>query len=295
MKRIVHCRLGGGLGNQLFRYAAARALALELDADSVFEVGGFSRDSFGRKYLLDHFVGPRSLRKTRMRDSFPGRLLLRLGRRNRKCLWEREFMEKPPGASDVGMCRKIAIEGYWQSEIYFRKHRETILKELEFGIELDAANRTWVDHIQAAEDAVAIHFRSYREVACPVAGKIMPAEYYSSACRKILERYPRAKFFLFTDDVQAARAVLSHELELKFVDVNSEGGEEAGVRDLYLMSRCRHFITANSSFSWWGAWLSQNVHGMFEETPAGRVACYPSERLSHPAMVPSFGKTLDSR
>jgi hypothetical protein len=119
-----------------------------------------------------------------------------------------------------------------------------------FAAHAEPAYRTAVD----AEMSVSVHVRRGDYATSPEALKthgLMEDDYYRRACGVMRDLHPGCRFYVFSDDPTAAAELFSGQ---KDVTVLPAGRWE---RDLYLMHRCRHHITANSSFSWWGAWLGR--------------------------------------
>lgn len=257
-------RLAGGLGNQLFQYAFGRGLAvrngvpLTLDA-----VSGFPRDPFRRSFGLGPFaVCCDYLPESRAYDSPIGRLrrrlLLawsqRLPLERRSYVVETDYARWDPAVSGLRIARPTYFEGYWQHEEYFRDIREPLLQELTLSRDPGAECRAIADRMPERR-AVAIHVRCLRHV---VAGASDPPRleidpgYYERAVAFIAERIEHPAFFVFSDDPAWAREHVACPQPCEYL-----GAGRADYEDLWLMSRCRGFIIGNSTFSWWGAWLSR--------------------------------------
>ncbi len=152
----------------------------------------------------------------------------------------------------------VYINGYFQSERYFRDYageiRSVFLKQA-----LIAENDFWNQEIKSAAVPVAMHVRRGDYTANPETLKfhgICDSEYYEKAVKNILEKHAGAQFFVFSDDIGAAAAELGHLSDnMRFVEHNTP---RIAAYDMLLMSRCRHHVIANSTFSWWGAWLNEN-------------------------------------
>lgn len=242
---MVIVQLTGGLGNQMFQYAAARRLAWFLQTPLKMDVTFYQYNQL-RVYGLDHFKinGEMAdaeeifwIKQTRQLKekafSFDGELLHGLS------------PEKPD----------VYLEGYWQSEKYFRDLREIICEEFSLKDALDPENQEYLEWIETSE-SVSIHIRRGDYVANPTVNYlhgVCPADYYSRAMEAITQSIDRPHFFVFSDDKQWGKNNLPDHYNLTFVDLN---GPDRDYYDLHLMRHCKHHIIANSSFSWWGAWLS---------------------------------------
>lgn len=251
-------RLEGGLGNQLFQYAAGRSLALATGRDLLLDSSAYRADPL-RSYQLDRFaIAARPLRRGdvpwfRLRRSRLGAILPRRARVEivREAFPARVPVWPEPGAaSDPGTPYLI---GYWQSERYFAPIADTIRREVRVNAAPEERNARLLAEI-AAGDAVAIHVRRGDYVSNPVATAyhgLCGLDYYRAAIRRLAESVPRPHCFVFSDDLDWVRTNLDTGHPTTFVGHNTDTPWE----DLRLMAACRHFIVANSSFSWWGAWL----------------------------------------
>jgi hypothetical protein len=251
-------RLEGGLGNQLFQYAAGRTIALETGRKLLLDLSAYSEDRL-RSYQLDHFaiaarplrrgdVPLLQLRRSRLRGLVP--------RRWRYGIVREAFPARLPvwpergRVSDAGAPYLI---GYWQSERYFAAAVATIRQELRLQAAPRGVNARLLDEI-AGCDAVALHVRRGDYVSNPAATAyhgLCGLDYYRGAIRRLEETVPQPHFFVFSDDLDWVRANLDTGHPTTWVGDNADTPWE----DLRLMAACRHFIVANSSFSWWGAWL----------------------------------------
>jgi len=266
MRRVI-AHLVGGLGNQLFVYAAAWALAQRAGADVILDVSAFRRDArYRRTYALDCFkVGGISLRdgawaaESIHRNYRRTRLLLpflppRLG----PIAGERSPVQYEPLSADLlRSFPTLHLFGYRQNERYFADQADALRRKLEFVFSPSEEARAQADEIRAC-NAVGVHVRQLLHVR---AGGTDPdphirqldETYYHAAIAAMRERVAEARFFCFAD----RHAGLERFLPPGVAKVVSQTMPDprADVRDLWLMTHCRHFIIANSSFSWWAAWL----------------------------------------
>jgi hypothetical protein len=147
------------------------------------------------------------------------------------------------------------LNGYWQSRRYGEGAAEVIRSELRLIRPPSAANQAWLARIQSAATAVALHVRrgDYLNVGTE-STLVCARSYYDKALRHMRERLGDPQVFVFSDDIPWCRDAFS-ALDVAFVDVN---GPDDATEDLRLMAACRHHIIANSSLSWWGAWLARH-------------------------------------
>lgn len=259
-------RIFGGLGNQLFCYSAARRLALVNGAELVIDnVSGFKFDhKYKRHYQLDKFHIPCRLATTaerlepfsRIRRFIKKRIYLKKPFKKRLYITQ-EGIDFDLRLLDVRFSGIVYMEGYWQSEKYFKDIEELISKELSFKKPDDSDNKKMRDEI-ISKNSIAIHLRFFRPAVDKESNDTNASkQYYQRALDFIRERYPDAHYFIFSDRPETAAEMIplsSHE----YTVVNHNRGDKNAAYDMWLMSLCNHFIIANSTFSWWGAWLSKS-------------------------------------
>ncbi len=248
-------RLFSGLGNQLFQYAAGRAVAEQTGTKLRFDVSYFGLEPH-RSYALGDF-----------------RIRAKLDLSEHKSA---EFMADPAAEAAYAAERfgaevlrqngsdfdasilanapaRSFICGYWQSEGYFKSVEGLVRGEVRprETPAIQAGRQT----IGAAACSVAVHVRRGDLVDDPRMGArfgVLGADYYRRAARFLLERNTDAEFFVFSDDPDWCRAELDLPAPTRVIS-----GENAPFEDLALISACDHAVIANSSFSWWGAWLGE--------------------------------------
>jgi hypothetical protein len=264
---IVH--LIGGLGNQLFQYATARVLAKKLNTDLKIDNLGFEVYK-KHKYSLQHFQIPQNFATAEeiqelkdqalKKDSFFSRVS-RFLRGEAKTVWLREEDDdctrfKPQILKSRG---NIYLQGYWQSEKYFAAYADLIRKELMLNTPLNDEDSKVVESIYHAPNSVSLHVRRGDYVSDPGANAVhgtCTIAYYKKAIAHLEENgITNPHFFIFSDDIDWVKRELPMEHRTTFVNHNSA---DRNFADLHLMSACKHNIVANSSFSWWGAWLNLN-------------------------------------
>lgn len=281
MKIIV--RVLGGLGNQLFAYAAGRRLSMASNAELILDdVTGFAHDRYGRGYQLDHFAIP-------CRKAFASERLEPMSRFRRKFLHtinryrpfdtrtyvKQEGIDFDPRLLDLRPVSDIYLEGYWQSEKYFLDVESQIRLDLKIVAPTDHANIVCAKKI-SNNVSVAIHVRFFDkpDVERQFSSNNVPIEYYSKACEYMELAVTRAHYFLFSDRPEIARRFIPLPDDRVTV-VSHNAGDEMAHADLWLMTQCQHFIISNSTFSWWGAWL----------------ASFPGKTVIAPDFVKKGGKT----
>jgi hypothetical protein len=244
--------LRGGLGNQLFQYAFGRALAERYQATLRIDIGsGFARDFvYRRKYELDVFElwdGLELIQPTKLEMQVQR---VKLAFAQRKWAFADSYLIEPSGgvycdlATRLKAGRSYTCFGYWQSQRYFSEIEALLRQELHLTRKLSAKNQVMGDRMQAQE-SVAVHVRRV-QYDCAI-----DPEYYDRAITAMIERVPDATFYCFSDDLDWCRAHLLPKYPMVLVDNRNLHA----IEDFQMMTHCRHYIIANSSFSWWAAWL----------------------------------------
>ncbi len=259
---LVIARIRGGLGNQLFMYAMARRLALannvELPLDDT--TGFRGKNKYARQYMLDRF--PIKARLASPRERRDPMHSIRRGIRKlidkQKRLSQRHYVVDPGGVDQaihsMKIVRPTTFEGYWQSENWFDDIADTIRQECTPEAPSDSANTKTAAAI-AKCNAIALHVRFFNDPK-QTAQSQQVIDYYSEAVKIIRDKVSDPTFFIFSDQPEKAKEILALDAEESCV-VEHNSGDASAHLDLWLMSQCQHFITANSTFSWWGAWLGE--------------------------------------
>jgi hypothetical protein len=252
-------RACGGLGNQLFQYAAARSTAERLGVPLAADLTWFRRPPRNvtpRPLYLTEYCLP----LTELPRSLSWRLSV-LHRRLPSCSWRllgvEPIVEGCSSPTNVRSSNRTAyLEGYWQDESLILSIREILRTELQPRVPLDSVDAAVLSEINSSE-SVSIHVRRGDYVSLPSAAKhhgTCSTAYYERAFRSLASRVHKLRLFLFSDDLEWAMKNLPSSWPISPV---GHGREDRAVRDLRLMSSCRHHIIANSTFSWWGAWLGE--------------------------------------
>ncbi len=247
---LVIATLLGGLGNQMFQYAAARALVIENGGQLQVDIGELAKAPSGsipRTYELGGF----RIKATCISVSHGS-----LSERARRVLGlsPRLLRETPLRFTDelAQAPRRVRLLGFWQSQKYFERHVQQIRDDFTFRKAPTGQNAAVAAEITSSE-SVSVHVRRGDYVSNPVVREfhgLLPLDYYQRAV-EVIKRAMRPHFFVFCDEPAWCRANLDLGGPTTFIEHNSM----EPVEDLRLMSMCRHHVIANSSFSWWGAWL----------------------------------------
>ncbi len=257
-------KIFGGLGNQLFCYAAARRLALHNSAELVIDDrSGFVNDYiYNRHYQLDkfHIKARKATIKeqigsfSRLRRSFICRYNNFLNFEHRTYI-QQQGNDFEPRLLQIKPRGTLYLNGYWQSEDYFKDVEHTIRGDLRIKPPIDETNQAMANMIMYRQ-AVALHVR-YFDSPNVLGFNNIATDYYVRAVKKMEMLVPDAHYFVFSDYPEAACDRLPLP-DSRITCVSHNRGDENAYADLWLMTQCRHFIIANSTFSWWGAWLADN-------------------------------------
>jgi hypothetical protein len=267
MSSKVIALIHGGIGNQLFCYAAARRLALVNDAELVIDdVSGFARDSdYGRRFQLQHFrIACRTATARERLQPFP-RIRRRLKRaiNRRRAFDRRSYIAQEQIDFDARLLTRaftgtLHLEGYWQSEGYFKDIEPVIRGDLQIEPPQDAVNVAAAADMRARV-CVAVHVRFFDAPGGGVNN--VPGDYYLRAVEKMEALAPGSHYFVFSDRPAIARGLIPLPGE-RVTSVAHNQGDVNAYADLWLMQQATHFIIANSTFSWWGAWLGSRAQSV---------------------------------
>lgn len=259
-------RLKGGLGNQLFCYATGRRLALKSGAELVIDdITGFKYDyQYRRQYALDSFnISARKATAFERLEPFPRirRFLLKKISERRPLRSRRYIVQNGVAFDEQLLLLRLQtgttyFDGFGQSERYFEDVEEVIRNDLIIDAPMDIENIRLKSLVESSS-AVALHFRWF-DNSSPDSPSNISTTYYKQAVELIKSRIPSPHFFIFSDNQEQTtdllRPLISGEKHT-FVGHNTSVGDAC--KDLWLMSKCRHFVIGNSTFAWWGAWLGE--------------------------------------
>lgn len=258
-------RIRGGLGNQLFCYAAGRRLALVNDAELVLDhVTGFVRDyRYRRQYELDRFrITARKATPAERMEPFErcrrglAKLIARKRPFHRRRYIEQEGIDFEPRLLSTKVTETVYLDGLWQGQGYFEDIEQTIREDFRITPPIDVKNRSLADEMDRCE-AVAVHMRWHDSPGRQSTPNNMGRGYFERALYEADRRLRRPHYFLFSGQPEASKEIVDFAGR-RVTYVNHNRGRENAYADLWLMTRCKHFIIANSTFSWWGAWLAEH-------------------------------------
>lgn len=255
----------GGLGNQMFQYAAGRAVSLQYNETLKLDIRSIGGPS-NRKYELQHYNIKAEIVAPEEADRFRWKKRSLIERGARKILnrpagllknASTYFRQKNDTFNEniFSVGKDVYLDGYWQNEKYFLEIISIIQDEFTLKERLSENIQELSSGIEKKQ-AVSVHFRRGDYINNPRFYQIYaqcPIEYYNKAIIHILKNHSDAHFFIFSDDPDWVKKHFHAEVPMTIIPKGNKSYE-----DLRLMTLCKHHIIANSSFSWWGAWLSPN-------------------------------------
>lgn len=263
--RIV--KVSGGLGNQMFQYAFYLSLIEKGFSSVKLDLGSYRgkttyngidlvHNGFELKRLFDIDFEEASKKEVNRLSYQPENILKRVLRKyftkkthfiDRKFCYQSEIF--------LNRSKDLYLEGDWQTEKYFSFIEDKIRKTFSFKALISEKNIKLLESL--SNDNASIHIRRGDYLKTQTMN-VCDERYYLNAVKKLLELKPIKELLVFSDDIAWCREKLNLErfnLKVIYVDWNTK---EDSYQDMYLMSKCNNSIIANSSFSWWGAWLSEN-------------------------------------
>lgn len=257
---MIIVRLLGGLGNQMFQYCLYRSLKCKKEKVKM-DITAFNRYGKHNGYELDKiFKIEQELANKKeinilgdIKDDIFSKFRRKICGRKNSHFVEKEFDFN----SEVFELENVYLDGYWQTEKYFKDIESIIKEEFKFKNRLNDQNKSLINNIKQ-EESVSLHVRRGDYIknteAAELHGGICTLNYYQRAINIIKNEINNPKFYIFSDDIEWVKSNLLLDNSI-YVDWNK--GNKSYV-DMLLMSKCKHNIIANSTFSWWGAWLNNN-------------------------------------
>ncbi|MDX2173402.1 MAG: alpha-1,2-fucosyltransferase [Bacteroidota bacterium] len=261
---MIIVKLMGGLGNQMFQYAAAKSLACMHGVEVRVDLSYLNADSKGsytpRRYDLSIFKANVKIAEQSDLKPYIKRYtkLSRLLRREMPSLFKNLYVVERGikyHEAFTKFPKNTYLDGFWQSEKYFENYREQIKSDFTISKPLPIELEDIFNKIKST-NSVSIHVRRGDYVTLKSANDfhgLSTLEYYQTSIDIISEKCKDLELFIFSDDIEWCRQRFDFKLPKHFIHHTYEA-----CWDMFLMSNCKHNIIANSSFSWWGAWLNQN-------------------------------------
>ena len=276
---MIIVRIMGGLGNQMFQYAAGRRLAAKHNSVLKLDISDFKNynlHDYGLSAFTinECFATPEEVAILKEPDSGSfkkklEKLLRRPSTRDITHIREKQYHFDP---EILTLPESVYLDGYWQSEKYFLDIAESIKNEFTVKFPQTDRNRELAQQITSCE-SVSLHVRRGDYVTDKKTNTIhgtCDLHYYEHCIAHFAREVHHPCFFIFSDDPEWAEKNIKPPYPVTFI---SHNGPRKNYEDLRLMSQCRHHIIANSSFSWWGAWLGQHQ---------GTISCAPKRWFNSP-------------
>lgn len=248
---MIIAQLSGGLGNQMFQYASARSLAEQNSTYVMLDLSWFSQEfdvaTTPRKYELSCFAMDETVQK------FEKSILQALKLSFVKTYTESHFHYDP---AFTKLPKNTNVKGYFQSEKYFAGIRDILLRDFSWINQPRGKNKELLKQITSDKSSVSVHVRRGDYVSNENAAKfhgLTRMEYYKDAVKQIAKHVKNPNLYVFSDESDWCKRNLKFKQPTIYISHNTNGSE-----DMRLMKACKHNIIANSSFSWWGAWLNKN-------------------------------------
>lgn len=261
--KMIITKLIGGLGNQMFQCAAGRRAAYVNNTSLKLDITGYENQVgiTPRKYALnifniqENFASINEINKLK-KNTFIQKILKKI----HPVFTNKSYVREKVHNFDPDILKisdNTYLEGYWASEEYFKDIEDIIRKEFTLKNKPDAINQKMISRIKNC-DSVSIHIRRGDYVNDKKTNQfhgVCDLNYYLRAIALIAKKVKSPKFFVFSDDIEWAKQNLLLKFPCIYVEHNTG---KKDYEDMRLMSYCQHNIIANSSFSWWGAWLNKN-------------------------------------
>lgn len=285
---MVIIRIKGGLGNQLFQYASAFSLAKRLNTELKLDTSFYPQQTL-RGFKLDKL-------EVDFREIYEPEKWVEILKNKyiNKGLRKANIKEIPIGTNAIYLLEtrsdiveqfftikkdKIYVDGYYQSEKYFAEYRDTLLQQFvpsykpeeEYSYVLEEIKNTLSvgvhvrrgDFIKGANDSNPNHY-------------LLGEQYYHNALRYMSEKLPTsAVYYWFSDDIEWVKSCFGEKENFRFVSLHTKNGD---IDEMQVMKRCQHIIAANSTFSWWAAWLNENPKA---------IKTVPEKRFGNLHMIPN--------
>ncbi|MCH8466616.1 MAG: alpha-1,2-fucosyltransferase [Roseinatronobacter sp.] len=264
---MVITKLIGGLGNQMFQYAAGVSLARNIGVDLRIDKNALRTYNLHQGYQLDEIFQGDFIQATEWEMfKLMGLRKFKIVKRGAEVNPKHKFKAgypfiRQPTHNYWADFDKITtsgyLAGYWQSSKYFANSEAEVRQAFSFKDNLTGRNLEIVNKVRS-ENSVAIHIRRGDYISDPGSLKFhgfCDWNYYDKAVSIIIEKTGASKFYIFSDEPEVARLHFQDTRSFEIVDWNTG---RSSYRDMQIMSHCRHHIIANSTFSWWGAWLADS-------------------------------------
>jgi len=250
---MIISKINGGLGNQMFQYAIAKAIAIKHNKTFKLDITAYETYTLHNGYRLNIFNIEENIATEKDVERLKGKENIFNKILNKFNLLKNVYTEKERTIFDKGVFLRddIYLDGYWQNEEYFCDIRDEILKDFSVKENNTLKVKEYLEQINNT-NSVSIHIRRGDYSKHPEIG-ILDISYYIDAINFINTKIKNPTFYIFSNDIEWCKSNFDFIGNKVFIcDTKTE------VDDMTLMRNCKHYIVANSSFSWWSAWLNEN-------------------------------------
>ena len=262
---MIVTKLIGGLGNQMFQYAAGRRTAIVNHTELKLDISGYDYQVgiTPRKYMLDIYNIQASVATKQEIKLFNNHSKHRIQRNLHRVmvfLLRRHYIRQKTSGFARGFLTipdNSYLDGYWGSDKYFKDIEAVIRQDFTFKSSPDLENKKLIAKIKNSK-SISVHIRRGDYVLDKKTNQfhsVCSLKYYQQAVKLITQKVSQPYFFIFSDDPQWAEKHLNFQQPMQVVKHNYKKNHH---EDMRLMAHCQHHIIANSSFSWWGAWLNSH-------------------------------------
>lgn len=281
----------GGLGNQMFQYASAYALARRLSQHLTLDISFYPKQSL-RGFKLSNFcISNDVLQKESgfplqyevLKNKYVNKAIRMLKHEvtsiSPDCIYLVESTKDLVDSFFTVNASDIYLNGYFQSEDYFKKYREELIKQFTPNYKQGMEYNNALSNIEMS-NSIAIHVRrgDFKKQALSDRKAqlhyLLGEVYYRDAIKRISNSVENPSFFCFSDDIEWARNSFGDLAKIQFVTLKTD---HADIDEMMLMRNCKHIITANSTFSWWAAWLNEHENA---------IRIVPDKRYGTVRMIP---------
>ena len=237
---MIVSKIIGGLGNQLFQYAAGISLAQNYGEDYYIDTTGYSSYKLWNYELNKLNISAATIDSIEDENTLVGIT---------------KYREKDYGYKTIELeqNKDVYLDGYFQDERYFKQNEQLIRKEFLLKADLSKEGRKWLEIIESTTSPVSVITRRGDYLLDPDFFGTCSPGYFNYCINDVIKSYDDCTFFVFTDDMEWSKNELIFPRNYYYVDDIISSPEK-----MYLISKCNHHIIANSTFAWWGAWLCEN-------------------------------------
>jgi len=255
---MIVTKITAGLGNQLFQYAIGRAVADYHQVELKLDTTAYSSNEWHNGFRLNQFAITTdlatdkeiiSVRGIAGGDDFFSRAIRKAGVFKKSSYYSEK--QRTIFDENVFLLADRYLIGYWQNEQYFIKIRNILLKEFQPVFPLSKQAQEYQQQLVGI-NSVSLHVRRGDYLNCPEIG-VLDLSYYKQAYDYICSKVEKPVIYIFSNDLDWCKQNFDFIDKLVYIEES-----KTEIDDLMLMSQCKHNIVANSSFSWWGAWLNNN-------------------------------------